>query len=81
MSDYFILSFTKKLLGMLEASYDTRRLPTPVTRETLMYHIELSNNKVGIKPTDFFRATRPLIYQNTDLVSNLHATKVTTIKD
>ena len=49
MSDYFILSFTKKLLGMLEASYDTRRLPTPVTRETLMYHIELSKNKVGIK--------------------------------
>ena len=54
MSDYFILSFTKKQLGMLEASYDTRRLPTPVTRGTLMYHIELSNNKVGINPTDFF---------------------------
>ena len=55
MSDYFILSFTKKLLGMLEASYDTRRLPTPVTRETLMYHKEISYNKVGINPTDFLR--------------------------
>ena len=55
MSDYFILSFTKKQLGMLEASYDTRRLPTPVARETLMYHKEISYNKVGINPTDFLR--------------------------